>query len=94
MEKADVKDGDPPGVNDDDVAEFRATKKRIRLLELENEALRRAAASLSQANLPEMVFPLIREMAPAGALSRLRLRCRSRWRAGSETSRHRATTSG
>jgi transposase-like protein len=35
-----------------DTAELREAKKRIRLLEQENEVLRRAAAYLSQANLP------------------------------------------
>ena len=33
-------------------AELREARKRIRLLEQENEVLRRAAAYLSQANLP------------------------------------------
>ena len=35
-----------------DNTELREAKKRIRLLEQENEVLRRAAAYLSQANLP------------------------------------------
>jgi transposase len=35
-----------------EVAELREAKRRIRLLEQENEVLRRAAAYLSQANLP------------------------------------------
>lgn len=35
-----------------DRAELREARKRIRLLEQENEVLRRAAAYLSQANLP------------------------------------------
>ncbi|WP_155806802.1 hypothetical protein [Leifsonia xyli] len=35
----------------DDAAELREARKRIRLLEQENEVLRRAAAYLSQANL-------------------------------------------
>lgn len=35
-----------------EVAELRDARKRIRLLEQENEVLRRAAAYLSQANLP------------------------------------------
>ncbi|KAJ1684259.1 hypothetical protein LUZ63_020552 [Rhynchospora breviuscula] len=52
MKKADVADGNRPGLSGDDVAELRAAKKRIRLLEQENEVLRRAAAYLSQANLP------------------------------------------
>ena len=41
-------DGDGPG----DPNQLREAKKRIRLLEQENEVLRRAAAYLSQANLP------------------------------------------
>ena len=35
-----------------ELGELREAKKRIRLLEQENEVLRRAAAYLSQANLP------------------------------------------
>ena len=41
-----------PGPTMADVAELREARKRIRLLEQENEVLRRAAAYLSQANLP------------------------------------------
>ncbi len=52
MKKADIEDGHRPGVTDADRAELREAKKRIRLLEQENEVLRRAAAYLSQANLP------------------------------------------
>ena len=36
----------------DNLAELAEARKRIRLLEQENEVLRRAAAYLSQANLP------------------------------------------
>ena len=39
-------------MTDAERAELRELKKRNRLLEQENEALRRAAAYLSQANLP------------------------------------------
>jgi len=52
MKKADVEDGNRPGVTVTEAAELRDAKKRIRLLEQENEVLRRAAAYLSQANLP------------------------------------------
>ncbi len=52
MKKADVEDGHRPGLSDADRAELREAKKRVRLLEQENEVLRRAAAYLSQANLP------------------------------------------
>ena len=52
MKQADVEEGRRPGLTDADRAELREAKKRIRLLEQENEVLRRAAAYLSQANLP------------------------------------------
>ena len=51
LKQADVEDGMRPGVTAAEAAESRELKKRIRLLEQENEVLRRAAASLSQANL-------------------------------------------
>ncbi len=52
LKSADVEDGIKPGTTAADHAELRDAKKRIRLLEQENEVLRRAAAYLSQANLP------------------------------------------
>jgi transposase len=52
LKKADVENGKRPGQTDADRAEVRELKKRNRLLEQENEVLRRAAAYLSQANLP------------------------------------------
>jgi transposase len=52
LKKADIEDGNRPGLSDADRVELREAKKRIRLLEQENEVLRRAAAYLSQANLP------------------------------------------
>lgn len=52
MKKADVEDGSRPGLTEADRRELREANKRIRLLEQENEVLRRAAAYLSQANLP------------------------------------------
>jgi len=52
LAKADVDDGRRPGVTTAESAEVRELKRRNRLLEQENEVLRRAAAYLSQANLP------------------------------------------
>ncbi|HMU26217.1 MAG TPA: IS3 family transposase, partial [Solirubrobacterales bacterium] len=67
LKKAEIEEGTRPGLTEAERKELRETKKRIRLLEQENEVLRRAAAYLSQANLPKMIFPLVREMALAGA---------------------------
>lgn len=52
LKRADVEDGNRPGVTEKQSVEVRELKKRNRLLEQENEVLRRAAAYLSQANLP------------------------------------------
>ena len=52
MKAADVEDGVKPGTTAAENAELVAARRRIRLLEQENEVLRRAAAYLSQANLP------------------------------------------
>ena len=51
MRQADIDDGVRPGVTREQAVEERELRKRIRLLEQENEILRRAAAYLSQANL-------------------------------------------
>ena len=53
LKDADVEDGIKPGATSDERAENRELKKRLRLLEQENEVLRRAAAYPSQANLPK-----------------------------------------
>ena len=53
MRKDRIESGDQPGVTSAESAELREAKKRIRLLEQENEVLRRAAAYLGQANLPK-----------------------------------------
>ena len=52
LKAADVEEGTKPGTTAAEHAELREARKRIRLLEQENEVLRRAAAYLSQANLP------------------------------------------
>src|SRR4051794_11125480 len=48
----DERKSSPPTSSDTESTELREANKRIRLLEQENEVLRRAAAYLSQANLP------------------------------------------
>ncbi len=52
LTQADRDDGIRSGPTSDDQAETRELRRRLRLLEQENEVLRRAAAYLSQANLP------------------------------------------
>jgi len=52
LQRAAIDDGSKPGMSRGELAELREAQKRIRLLEQENEVLRRAAAYLSQANLP------------------------------------------
>jgi transposase len=52
LKRADVEDGIKPGTTAAEHAENRELRKRLRLLEQENEVLRRAAAYLGQANLP------------------------------------------
>jgi transposase-like protein len=51
LKAADVEDGIRPGVTRADSEEVKELRRRNRLLEQENEVLRRAAAYLSQANL-------------------------------------------
>lgn len=52
LRDADLEEGHRPGVTRSESAELREANRRIRLLEQENEVLRRAAAYLSRANLP------------------------------------------
>lgn len=52
LRRADIDEGTKPGQSRIDSIENRELRKRVRLLEQENEVLRRAAAYLSQANLP------------------------------------------
>ncbi len=52
LRQADIDAGTKPGVSGSESVELREARKRIRLLEQENEVLRRAAAYLSQAHLP------------------------------------------
>ena len=57
MRQADIDAGAKPGKSTSDSAKLRELRRRNRLLEQENEVLRRAAAYLSQANLPGKVLP-------------------------------------
>ncbi|MFI8242909.1 IS3 family transposase [Streptomyces sp. NPDC085866] len=66
MRRADIDDGTKPGTTSQDNAELREARRRIRLLEQENEVLRRAAAYLSQAHLPKRIYPLVKELATDG----------------------------
>ena len=52
LNKADIEDGKRSGTTASESAELREARRRIKTLEQENEVLRRAAAYLSQANLP------------------------------------------
>lgn len=53
LKVADVEDGVKPGVTHVEQVELREARKRIRLLEQENEVLRRPAAYLGQASLSQ-----------------------------------------
>ena len=52
LRRAEIDDGVRPGVGRSESLELGQARARIPLLEQENEVLRRAAAYLSQANLP------------------------------------------
>lgn len=69
LKTADVEDGTRPGTTAAENEDLKAARRRIRLLEQENEVLRRAAAYLGQANLPKADVPA-------------RARARRRWDPG------------
>ena len=52
LKNARIEEGKRPALSDSELAENSALRRRVKLLEQENEVLRRAAAYLSQANLP------------------------------------------
>ena len=56
LRQADIDDGAASGKSTGESAELRELRRRNRLLEQENEVLRRAAAYLSQSNLPGKGF--------------------------------------
>ena len=53
LQRADIEDGVRPGVASSESAELRELKRRNRLLEQENEILRRAAAFFARETLPK-----------------------------------------
>ncbi|MFD4948593.1 hypothetical protein ACFWNT_40335 [Streptomyces sp. NPDC058409] len=64
MRRATIDDRMKPGTTRQENAKLRDTRRRIKLPEQENEVLHRAAAYLSQANLPGIRFhPLVKELA-------------------------------
>ncbi|MGV4891808.1 IS3 family transposase [Streptomyces viridosporus] len=72
LRRADTDEGGArPATASGESTELREARKRIRLPEQENEVLRRAAAYLSQASLPKMMYPLVRELAAADAPHRV-----------------------
>jgi putative transposase len=62
LKMADVEDGVRPGMTAAESAESRELKKRNRLLEQENEILRRAAAFFARV-APKMIYPLVLDLA-------------------------------
>lgn len=52
LRRANIDEGAKPGTTRTEAVKLRDVRKRIRLLEQENEVLLRAAAYLSQENLP------------------------------------------
>ncbi|MEV6527974.1 IS3 family transposase [Longispora sp. NPDC051575] len=63
MHQADIADGNRPGVTREESAELRDLRKRNRLLEQENEILRRAAAYFARDIGPKMIYPLVCDLA-------------------------------
>ena len=53
LKQADIEDGVRPGVTNVEAAEMRDLRKRNRVLEMENEILRRAAAFFAKETLPK-----------------------------------------
>ena len=78
LRQAEIDAGSRPGTTAAESAELRDLRKRNRVLEQENEVLRRAATYLSQANLPgkgSTRSPV--SWPPTGSPSRLRVGCSS-----------------
>lgn len=71
LKQSDIENGKRPGMAEAETVENRELRKRLRILERENEVLRRAGSYLSQANLnlggsPKVIYQLVDELAGAG----------------------------
>ncbi|WP_396415619.1 MULTISPECIES: IS3 family transposase [unclassified Kocuria] len=66
IRQADIDDGNRPGRTREESTELREARKQIRLLQQENEVLRRAAAYLSGEPAGKRFYPLVSELAVAG----------------------------
>ncbi|MFE1522312.1 IS3 family transposase [[Kitasatospora] papulosa] len=66
MRRADIDEGTKPGTTSQDNAELREARQRIKLLEQENEVLRRAAAYLSRHICRKRIYPLVKELVGDG----------------------------
>ncbi|WP_328982850.1 transposase [Streptomyces mirabilis] len=65
MRRADIDDGTKPGTTSQDNAELREARRRIKLLEQENEVLRRALP-VAGASAGKGIYPLVKELAAGG----------------------------
>ncbi|MEU9419067.1 transposase [Streptomyces sp. NPDC048272] len=66
MRRADIDDGSKPGTSSQESAELREARRRIRLLEQENEVLRRPRRICRRCICRERTYPLVKELAGDG----------------------------
>jgi len=66
LRQADVEEGHRPGVTATESAELRDARRRIRLLEQENEAAACGGVSVAGEPAGKMMYPLVRELAEDG----------------------------
>ncbi|MGW3810902.1 IS3 family transposase [Micromonospora sp. NPDC005113] len=66
LKLADVEDGVRPATTSSESAELRELRRRNKVLEQENEILRRAAAYFAKEIFPKMTYPLVGDLAADG----------------------------
>ncbi|MET8354234.1 MULTISPECIES: IS3 family transposase [unclassified Micromonospora] len=66
LKLADIDEGVRPGTTGSESAELRELRRRNKLLEQENEILRRAAAFFAKEIGPKMMYPLVGDLAADG----------------------------